>query len=200
MMKRVGVSLILLLVLGVELPGATSGQANRETPEAVAKAYLEAARAADWVGSAKLLHPDALKQVRGMLGVVVSAATTEKDKSEMQSMLGVRDKAEFDKLSDVDAFARLFRMLTIMSPDLRKILTSSSFEIIGPLQESPDLVHIVYRAHMKIDVPASKPIAMTKLEVMSMRRFQNSWRADLSGDLQGMIQGMAAAVAAKEGK
>ncbi len=196
-MKYLFLKTILALVVCVGMRVATPAQTTQETPEAVAKAYMEASRAADWVRCASLMHPDALKQLRGLFEPLVAATKTEKDKKEMESILGVKDKADFDKLTDADIFAKLFGVLTLISPELRKILNSSSFDIVGQLQESPDLVHIVYRMHLKIEAPGIKvPISMTKLEVMSLRRFENTWRADLKGDIQGMIQAMAAGMAA----
>ncbi|MGH9753924.1 MAG: hypothetical protein ACREA2_14185 [Blastocatellia bacterium] len=39
------------------------------------------------------------------------------------------------------------------------------------------------------------PIQFKQLEVISLRRFENNWRAELKGDLQGIIQAMAAGMA-----
>lgn len=49
---------------------------------------------------------------------------------------------------------------------------------------------------LNLEMPELKaPIPFSKLDVMSLRRFENSWRAELKGDLQGIIQAMAAGMA-----
>ena len=40
--------------------------AAQSTPEAVAQAYANAIKASDWAGAARVMHPDALKQLRGI--------------------------------------------------------------------------------------------------------------------------------------
>jgi hypothetical protein len=195
-MKTAFLTLIFALAISTLSLPSVLAQTLADTPETVAKAYMEATRAGDTAKCASLMHPDALRQLRGLFGPLVSATKTEKSKQEMEAIFGVKDKDEFDKLSDEELGAKFFNMLYAISPELKKALNASSFEIVGQVQQDPGLVHIVYRMYLKIEAPNLKdPIPFTKLDVMSLRRFENSWRAELKGDLQGMIQAMAAGMA-----
>lgn len=195
-MKHSLMKLFFLLAGGAAMAVAASAQTSQETPESAARAYMDASRVSDWAKAASLMHPDALKQLRSLFGPIVSATKTEKD---METMFGVKDQAEFDRLSDADIFAKLFNMITSLSPEMKNILSNSSFHIIGQVPESPEVTHVVYRMHLKIETPNVKePVGITKLEVMSLRRFENTWRAELEADLQGIIQGMAAAMTAEK--
>jgi hypothetical protein len=195
-MKAGFLTLILALAIStLSLPDALA-QVEQDTPEAVAKAYMEATRAGDTAKCASLMHPEALKQIRGLFGPIISEVKTEKDRQDIESILGVKDRTEFDKLSDEELWARFYSLLYKVSPEMKKALNAFSFEIVGQVQQSPDLVHVVYRMHMKIEAPQLKdPISFTKLDVMSLRRSESSWRVELKGDLQGIIQAMAAGMA-----
>jgi len=103
-MKNIFLALVFALFISPPTSSAALVQADQDTPEAVAKAYMEATRAGDWAKCASLMHPEALKQIRGLF-------------------------------------------------------------------------------------------PFTKLDVLSLRRFENSWRAELKGDMQGIIQAMAVGMA-----
>lgn len=169
---------------------------GQETPEAVAKDFMEAFRAADWPKAAGVMHPEALKQLRSMFGPLIALAEKkEKERQQIEELFGVKNKAEFDKLSDAEVFAKLFDLVAAVSPETKSALNSSSFDIIGNVAEAPDRMHVVYRMHLKLPIPnLAEPIAFSKLDVMTLRKFENTWRAELKGDLQGVIQGMMAAL------
>ena len=199
MKKRSWATMIFALALCFGLQGLAMAQQSQETPESIAKAYMEASRQADWIKAASYMHPDALKQLRDLFAPLVAAAKSEKDKLEMEAVLGVKDKAEFDKLSDAEVFGKVLGLMASVTPELKNVLNSSTFDVIGNIQESADLTHILYRMTIKLDLPGLKePLSMTKLEAISMRRFETSWRAELSGDLQGVAKAMAAGLAARE--
>lgn len=191
--------MIFAMALCFGLQGLALAQQSQETPESIAKAYMEASRQADWIKAASHMHPDALKQLRELFLPIIASAKSEKDKQELGAVLGVKDKAEFDKLSDAEVFGRVLGLMSSVTPELKNVLNSSTFDIIGNVQESTDLLHILYRMTIRLDLPGLKePMSMTKLEVMSMRRFENSWRVELSGDLRGIAEAMAAGLAARE--
>ncbi|HKX27695.1 MAG TPA: hypothetical protein VJ302_08380 [Blastocatellia bacterium] len=189
-----------ILIITCSLFSSAAGSAQEkapEQPEEVAKAYVEATRAADWSRCAGLMHPEALQQVRELFAPLVDmAGKSAKDDKEMELVLGVKNQAEFDRLSGTEVFARFLGLLTRVSPELKGVLGSSSFEIVGRVQEHPDLVHIVYRMQINLPGPNLRAaVPFTKLSVLTMRRSEQAWRVELSGDLRGVIQSMAATLA-----
>ena len=192
----------LLVMLSIAMLSVAAAQAQvPEKPEEIARAYIEASRAGDWLKAGSLMHPVALKQLRDMFGPLIAMAKTDKDKQEISAMLGIKDKAEFDKLSDQEVFGKIFGLLTGISPEIKNALNSSTYEIIGSVPEKTDLMHVIFRMQLKLEVPnVSTPISFGKLDVMTLQRFENSWRAILKGDLQGIIQAIVGAIKAEAEK
>ena len=161
---------------------ATPAQA---TPESVASRYMEAMRRGDWAASARLMHPDALRQLKQMFRPIVLAEPTHQVGI---TFFNVRTPAEYDRLPSEQAFERLMRGLIQMRPELRSAVATSQFEIIGHVTEAPDVAHVVYR--MKV---TTQGIGVTKTAVMSLRRSGASWRGLLSGDIEGLAAALSRA-------
>src|SRR5262245_31885505 len=162
---------ILTIIGALVLSATASAQVKPQVqPEEVAKAYVEATRATDWLKCAGLMHPDVLKQVHDLLEPIVDlAGKSAPDGKQLEMLLGVKDKAEFNRLGGAEIFARFLGLLTRVSPEMKNVLSSSSFEIIGQVPERTELVHIVYRMQVRLPAPNLKePIPFTKLNVMTM--------------------------------
>jgi len=149
-----------------------------ETPESVAVRYVEAIRKGDWNASARLMHPDALRQVRKIFRPLVMAGA---NREVGKMFFKVNNLAQYDRLSENEVFVRLMRAVVNLSPGTEAALKSSKYEIVGHVLEAPDLAHVVYR--MKV---TTNGIAVTKTSVMSFRKSGASWRGLLSGDIEGM--------------
>src|SRR5262245_35491986 len=70
-----------------------------------------------------------------------------------------------------------------------------SFDIIGRVAETPELIHLVYRTQAPLDdmqlkgAPnITKNVTFSKMEVMTLKRYENTWRLTLSGEIEGMAQ------------
>ena len=61
----------LLLLAATVCTTPLPARQGDDTPEAVAAAYMEAMRAGDWQAMAELMHPDALSELRGLLGPIM---------------------------------------------------------------------------------------------------------------------------------
>jgi hypothetical protein len=168
-----------------------------ETPEAVAQQYVEAMRASDWNKGALLMHPNALKTVRGMVEPIVATAKTEKEKDQLKGLFGVSSQAELAQLSDAEVFAKFMGSVTNLIPNMNSMLNSSSMQIIGKVGETADVQHLVYRMSLKIELPGvtNESVPFTKLEVMTLRRFEKSWRLELNGDMEAMMKAMSLGLA-----
>lgn len=69
-------------------------------------------------------------------------------------------------------------------------MNSMEFVVIGSVEETPDLRHFVFRANFKFG-----PSPISKMEIYSLKRYQNTWRVLMSDD---EIRAMAAALAASK--
>lgn len=199
--------LTLIFTLAISIPSLPSvlAQTPADTPEAVGKAYVDATLASDWAKAASLTHPESLAQFKKLFEPIFA---NEKSAVMAGILIGVNSRAEFDQLNDAQMFEKLLGSMMggIIGelPGFDKTLSKASFNIIGQIAETPDLVHLLYRTQVPLDemrlkdAPADlfKNITVTKLEVMTFKRFENTWRLTLSSELEGMAQMFANVFAA----
>ncbi|MFN2563703.1 MAG: hypothetical protein ABR499_01660 [Gemmatimonadaceae bacterium] len=179
-----------LAVLGAALlaPASTAiAQERPETPEAVTRQYGAAMRANDWVGTAELMHPDALAKFRRMFLPLVDADSTGQL---CQRLFAASSASELAGLPDAELFARFFRTLVSGAPELSGMFAGADLVPIGHVLEGKDVAHVVFR--MKV---AADGVTLTKVQAVSLRRVGSTWRVLLSGD----IEGLAAALARRTG-
>jgi hypothetical protein len=70
-----------------------------------------------------------------------------------------------------------------LSPEFQSILGAAETDMLGHVSEGPDLAHVVYRMRLTVE-----GVAITKLDVMSLRRAGSEWRGLLKGDIEGMAE------------
>lgn len=177
---------VLLLVLAAPLPAPTWAQARSESPQQVARHFMQAVQAGDWTGMAALMHPAALRQLRELLTVLVEAPKADDIR---QQLLGVSTIAEARALSDTALFAALMRRTTQQSAGLADVLRSAQTEILGQVDEGRDTTHVVYRMTMTVE---GAPV--TKMDVMSLARSPDGWRGLLKGDISALAAAIRTAI------
>jgi hypothetical protein len=162
---------------------AGTAQERSETPEAVTRQFGAAMRASDWVGTAQLMHPDALARFRGMfLPIVVADSTGQL----CQRLFATTSAAEVAALPDAELFARFFRTLVSGAPELSGMFAGADLVPVGHVLEGKDVAHVVFR--MKV---AADGVTITKVQAMSLRRSGQTWRVLLSGDFEGLAAALA---------
>jgi hypothetical protein len=179
------------LILGIAALGAailgsssiTAAQDRPETPEAVTRQFGAAMRANDWVGTAQLMHPDALARFRAMFLPIVTADSTGQL---CDRLFATTSAAEVAALPDAELFARFFRTLVSGAPELRGMFAGADLVPVGHVLEGSDVAHVVFR--MKV---AADGVTITKVQAMSLRRFGQTWRVLLSGDFEGLAAALA---------
>jgi hypothetical protein len=207
--KAVFLTLILAFAISYQPLPAVSAQAEQDTPEAVAKAYIAATQTADWAKAASFMHPDSLAQVKKMFEPIFAQ---EKELKAVGPLFGVKSRAEFDQVSGAQVFEKLMSEYGRMVAGFDKLMSKPSFEIVGQVAETPDLVHLVYRAQKPLygyglhTTGFTNYVTYTKLEVMTLKRYESAWRLTLPSEFEMMAQllanidAAAAAAPAEEGK
>jgi hypothetical protein len=178
--------LLGLAALGATLVVPASNgvaQDRPETPEAVTRQFGAATRANDWVGTAQLMHPDALARFRSMFLPIVAADSTGQL---CQRLFATTSAAEVAALPDPELFARFFRTLVSGAPELNGMFASADLVPVGHVLEGNDVAHVVFR--MKV---AAEGVTITKVQAMSLRRSGQTWRVLLSGDFEGLAAALA---------
>ena len=149
-----------------------------DTPEGVAQRYVTAMRARDWKSMAALMHPLALAKFRTMLG----GALRSPDASTLrQQFFGNATPAQVDSLSDADFYARFIAAAMRQSAELQTMMDSAQVKILGHVSEAPDLSHVVFTLRL-----AMGPVAVSKPDVITLKRQGNTWLALLRADLEIM--------------
>jgi hypothetical protein len=175
---------LILTLAGVALSAAEAPAQDRaETPEAVTRQFGAAMRVNDWVGTAQLMHPDALAHFRGMFMPILAADSTGQL---CRRLFDTSSTAEVAALPDAELFARFFRTLVSGTPELGGMFAGADLIPVGHVLEGNDIAHVVFR--MKV---ATDGVTITKVQAMSLRRSGPTWRVLLSGDFEGLAAALA---------
>lgn len=183
MTKKVFLRLILILVVCLGLTITALARANQETPESVAKAYFAAMQAGDWAKCASLMHPDALASMKRTFGAIINA---DKSGEAGKAIFGLKSNAEFAQLSDAAVFERLMNFIMGAVPAMKTALASSTSTILGKVDESPEIAHIVYRTEIKIAGAEA-----SQVELISFKKRGATWRALMTADMEEMFNKFA---------
>lgn len=173
----------LVLALGVVFlpalsPEPLAGQWAADSPEAAALRQMEAMRARDFTAMAALMHPDALREIRDFL---VPILEHDEGAEFREMLLGTDDVAVLDTLSHAALFAQFLQFVMASDSSIGASLGAAQMTPIGHLMEG-DTVHVVSRLTVTLE-----GVAMTQMDVLSLRHYQGQWRSLLSGDLSGLV-------------
>lgn len=172
--------------IGGPIGGATGGgfvHAAQDSPESVAKAYFAAMHAVDWAKCASLMHPDALASMKSTFATVINA---DKTGDAAKTIFKLKSGAEYSQLSETAVFERLMEFITSVAPDMKTALASSTDTVLGRVDESPDLSHIVFRSRTKL---AGDEI--NEIDLISFKKQGSTWRALLTSDMEEMLNRIA---------
>jgi len=164
---------------------AAAATADTESAQQVTMHFIDAMRANDWDGVAKLMHPGALHQLREFFSVLFESPDAEPIRREL---LGVSTIAEARAMSDTALFVSLLRMST-RSPEMSDVFKSAKVQILGQVNEGRDTTHVVYRMQMTLE---GTPV--TTMDVFSLARSPAGWRGLLKGDMAAVAAAIRAAV------
>ena len=158
-------------------------QLTLDTPENAARIYMDAMRRGDWKETARLMHPEALAKLKDVFKPLMASPEL---RVYADNFLGVKNVTEFAKLSGAQTWEKFLSTMLGRSSDLKSTLQNSSYEIIGHVEETPTISHVVYR--MKT---TTYGVSFGKTSVMTFKRHNNNWRGLLSGELEGITSILA---------
>jgi hypothetical protein len=186
-MKRSFLTSILILAALSAATGADFARAAQDTPESVAKAYFAAMQSADWAKCASLIHRDELASMKRTFAAAVNA---DKTGDSAKTIFKLKSGAEYSQLSEATVFERLMDFITSVEPDMKTVLASSTNTILGRVDESPDLAHIVFRSRTKMEGEE-----VNEVELISFKKQDSVWRALLPSDIENMLNSLAEEIA-----
>lgn len=151
----------------------------QDTPVDVARRHFAALKSGNVDAYMDLMHPDELAKFKSMLAPAMAADTSGEG---AKQLFDLNNSAEFMRLTDREVFARVLKKFVMDSPDFQETMTTMQVEPIGSVMEGTDMSHVVYRMKIRI----YDEVDVTSMEVVSMRRFNNSWRMMLDKEMEGM--------------
>lgn len=166
------------LSLGLLLSALPLAAQEAASPEALAKVAAEATKKGDWAAFSRLMHPEALAELKRIFRPIVAS---EGAGAMRAAFFGTEKIEQFDALDDAAVFERLMSNMTKNVPGMAEAMASSEMIIVGSLPEGDHLVHVVYHAGAR-----TEGMIFSKTSVMTFRRYQGEWRALLAGNIEGL--------------
>jgi hypothetical protein len=182
-MKKTFLRSILILAALSAASGADFARAAQDTPESAAKAYLAALRSGDWAKCASLMHRDALASMKRTFAAAIDA---DKTGDAAKTIFKLKSAAEYSQLSEATVFERVMDFITSVDPEMKTDLASSTNTILGRVDESPDLAHLVLRSRTKMGGEE-----VDEVDLISFKKQDSTWRALLPSDIENMLNSLA---------
>ncbi|HSM36227.1 MAG TPA: hypothetical protein VK837_07520 [Longimicrobiales bacterium] len=171
---RLAGAAVLVLVAPLPLLAQSGEDAVRTNAE-----YTEYLKASDWEGAATMMHPDALGQIRELVGLLTQADPS----GQVATMLFGDAASSPDEATDEHLFAS-FLGFAMEQAGLGAALASMEQDPIGHLFEG-DTVHVVSRTHMSVE-----GISVSQVEVTSLVAHEGEWRMLLDAQIEAFLAGM----------
>jgi len=133
------------------------------------------------------MHRDALASMKRTFAAAINA---DKTGDAAKTIFKLKSVAEYSQLSDATVFERVMDFITSVEPDMKTVLSSSTNTILGRVDESPDLAHIVLRSRTKI---GSEEV--DEVDLISFKKQDSTWRALLPSDIENMLNSLAEEIA-----
>ena len=186
-MKKNFLRSILVLAALTAVSGADFARAAQDTPESAAKAYFAALRSAEWAKCASLMHRDELASMKRTFAAAINA---DKTGDAAKTIFKLKSAAEYSQLSEATVFERVMDFITSVEPDMKTAMASSTNTILGRVDESPDLAHIVFRSRTKMGGEE-----IDEVDLISFKKQDSAWRALLPSDIENMLNSLAEEIA-----
>lgn len=160
----------------------------QSSPEAVAEAYVAAIRMRGLPAAVDYIHPDELRRFKDMLSPLFAQAASPTAQSLARAVFGPLTSVEAVARMDPASFMRGF--MGFLDGQLKALETTiGDVRILGAVREG-DTVHLVTR-----NSAGAAGVQFTKLEVMSLKPYQDTWRLLLSGEMEGLAHALNAKAA-----
>ena len=153
------------------------------SPEAVAEAYVTTIRMRGLPAAVDYIHPDELARFKEMLSPLLTHADAPAAQGLVQAVFGPMTSVEAVARMDPPSFMRGF--MGFLDAQMKALGTTiGDIRIIGAVREG-DTVHLVTRSST-----GAAGLQLTKLEVMSLKPYQDTWKLMLSGEMEGFAQAL----------
>lgn len=180
---RIGLNVIFLLLL------TTSWQAAAQNAPAYERAFLDytqVTKHSDTQRMSEYMHPEALKRFRGVIEVALHGQKKEEAAAALLPLFSVSSAADFEKLTDLQAYKRMNDTIVKSSPELVEMMSTSTYEIVGSFVRD-DVAYVTYRLGVTV---RGKPISSQIVQTLKVH--DGRWLLLLPSTAEGAIAGIEA--------
>jgi hypothetical protein len=178
-LRRRGVRAVSFIVLALSLTRGASAQSSALGPDSVAAEFQAALRGVGWRAAVSRLHPEALADFHYRMTLLVEMDTTRAPLEKLYPSGGLDT---YHATSPEGVFLRVMEVLSEEAPGLVHALVVREVEVIGHVQEGPNLAHVVYRS--TADLSGAEP----ELRLMTMKKDGDRWRVLDSQELDILVE------------
>ena len=166
------------LILGCSRPADSARKESAGgTPEAAAQAFGQALKANDWAAAARMMHPEALKQLRDLFEPMLSTPGAEGMGAEL---FGAPSNAELALLPDTVMFANFLENVLNQQPGLSDAMRTAQIDPLGHVQAG-DTALVVSRMAFTVE-----GMTISQFDVMPFINDGGQWKGLLKADFTNM--------------
>lgn len=154
-----------------------------QTPEEVAKAYMEGVEQEKWQDVSNLLAPEALLEFREMTSFYQQLPSAERMTKRFFGPDATPETVA--AMSDAEYFSAFLR--TTLTRAKKVGLTFKEMKVIGSVAEGEKLIHVVVRVKVELG-----EIEMDRMEICSCVLTEDGWKIALDKQWKGMALEMKA--------
>ncbi len=175
-----------LLVFGLAA-GIACGQATSDNSQQIAKAYFDAARAADWKACGLTVHPSELGRFKGTL---VPLLTNIKEAGNPADPLlpffeGATDWDGILAKDSLQFYTSTMNWITSLAPQISMMIAGAEIQFVGSVDEGKETRHHVF--HMKLQATDAE----SSTNVVTVRKSSDKWMVVMGNtinQLAGLFQ------------
>lgn len=147
--------------------------------------YMRTLKRFTWRKLARLMAPEALKEMQDTMLPIINRARPSKRKLLLRYFDSVIDLQSLNQTSPDEFFALFMKGMERLSTATFHTLRTMTCQILGKVDEGGKRVHVVYRMKMWLG-----KMRITKVDVLSLKRAHGGFSVLLTGSLANMARMM----------
>ena len=156
---------------------------NAEEVYSVLNASMEQFKLGNWSGFSEYVHPDALEEFKNSMWDVMeylAGQDTTPGSDSYLEMFGLKKvNGTLVEPTAKEFFDNTFKGISQLVPMFTEAMSSTTYDILGNVQEGDTLVHVVTRS-----TATMMGTTITKMEIASLKKSGDSWKMLLSAEFE----------------
>lgn len=167
------------------------------TPDTLAAEYYGHLHAENWDKLGDYYSDKALEEFRDLFGIIVEIPSKGDREEVIELLFGEKTTAEdIIDMSDKDFFNAMMKGIDALIGSVA-LMNYNAYDVIGGVQETETLMHVVSRCRLNIDVKDNMdfaPMTMEIMEVLSFEKVNSTWKMLLDPKIRALAQQIRSAM------